>query len=152
MPSFAFPAKITDSTLARSAGAEDTCYFCKCRQGGRQPPPALPALTTPPLQGSVIKTQQLQAFPCNVPRKHILGPLGNSRCFKLQALLLPISDDPTKFRKTSARSVAVYNLAHRGLDRRSKSVLPAHDSTGVTCQGFLEKVPHPGDTGGQDPS
>lgn len=33
-----------------------------------------------------------------------------------------------------------------------RPVLPAYYSTVVTCQGFLERVLHTRDTGGQDPS
>lgn len=85
------------------------------------------------------------------------GPYGKrllfTGCFKLQALLLSISDDPTKFREASARSVAIYNPligVLTGLNLRP--VLPAYYSTVVTCQGFLERVLHTRDTGGQDPS
>lgn len=113
-------------------------------------PPALPSLTTPPSQGSVIKTHQLQAFPRNVLCEHILYPTRVHVLSNSKALLFPISEAHTKFRELE-RLVAIYNHAHRGSDWLLRHVLPTHEYTVVMCQGFLEKVPRTGETDGQNP-
>ena len=108
-----------------------------------------PGLCNQGLSASDIPMQYpLRMYP-GPPLQRIHVPWTAADLLNYKTLLLPLSEDPTKFREELERLVAIHSPTHRDLDWLLRGVLPSHDYTVVIRQARRppsKNPPHRGNT------